>query len=89
MASNAPRVQAVGDRALAEARNSTLDRDVIMTIEAGEGAMHGPAALARISIGLLAVAFLAGGCTIPPPATLLSPLEVAQGYARWATTGIR
>jgi hypothetical protein len=42
--------------------------------------MRGPIALVRISVGVLAVTLLASGCTIPPPAPLLSPLEVAQSY---------
>jgi hypothetical protein len=42
--------------------------------------MPGLAVTTRNLLGLLAVAILAGGCTITPPAPLLSPIEVAKSY---------
>jgi hypothetical protein len=41
--------------------------------------MPGLAAM-RISVGLFGVAVLASGCTIAPPAPLLSPVEVVKSY---------
>src|SRR5450755_1442657 len=53
--------------------------DVIIADETREGAMPGLAAM-RISVGLFGVAVLASGCTIAPPAPLLSPVEVVKSY---------